>query len=242
MLTIRGKTINRESLAKMIDGSLLNPFTSLDEVKELVENCKEYHMNSCCVNPNYISYVAKELKGTDVKTCVVIDYPFGTGTTEDKVNQAKESIKNGAEILDFVIDYGLIKSKTSDGLVKLVNQIKACVAAAGGRETRFIIETCYLTEEEVVIASKAVEAGGGDYVKSSTGRFGGPDMKIVKLMRDSVSPKVKIKVAGTGRFWTSAIALLCIAGGVDIIGTRAAKSIVDELPLFEHFVKDIKVV
>jgi deoxyribose-phosphate aldolase len=60
-------------------------------------------------------------------------------------------------------------------------------------------------------------------------------------MRDSVSEKVKIKIAGTGKFWTTAIALNCLAAGTDIIGTRAGKKIIDELPLFESFVKNISV-
>lgn len=238
MLKINGKEINKKTLAKMIDGSLLNPFTTQQEVAELVDQCIEYDMNSCCVNPNFVKYVAERLKGTSVKTCAVIDYPFGTGTTEDKVAQAKQAINNGAEILDYVIDYGMLKSGDRD---HLLNEIKACVAAAEGRETRFIIEVCYLTDEEVVAACQCVEQGGGNFVKSSTGRFGGPEMKIVKLMRDSVSDKVKVKIAGTGRFWTTAIALNCIAAGADIIGTRAGKQIIDELPLFESFAKNISV-
>ena len=239
MLKIRGQEINKETLAKKIDGSLLHPYTTLQEISDLVDDCISYKMNSACVNPNYVKYVAERLKGTTVKTCVVIDYPFGTGTTEDKVSQAKEAINNGAEILDFVIDYGHLKSGDKG---YLLNQIKECVKAADGRETRFIIEVGYLTDEEIVTACKAVIEGGGDFVKSSTGRFDGPEMRVVDLMAKSVAgSKVKIKIAGTGRFWTTAIALNCLAAGADIIGTRSAKKIIDELPLFESIVKNFSV-
>lgn len=238
MLYINGQELNARALAKKIDGSLLNPFTTLDEIKELVSMSLEYHTNSVCVNPNYIEYVVKALKGTDVKPCVVIDYPFGTGTTDSKVACAKDSIAKGAEILDFVIDYGHLKSGDK---AHLVNEIKACVKACNGLETRFIIEVCYLTPEEIVTACECVIEGGGDYVKSSTGRFGGPDMRIVDLLVKTCEGKCKVKVAGTGSFWTSAIALMCLGRGVDIIGTRAAKKIVDDLPIFESMIKSMEI-
>ena len=103
-MKIRGIEINKASLAKMIDGSLLNPFTTLDEIKELVDMSLEYHTNSVCVNPNYLKYVADRLKGTDVKACVVIDYPFGTGTIEDKCREAEIAIQNGVEIMLLIMD------------------------------------------------------------------------------------------------------------------------------------------
>ncbi len=238
MLVLNGKEINKASLAKMIDGSLLNPFTTTQEIDELVKISLDYNTNSVCVNPNYLERVAKQLKGTDVKACVVIDYPFGTGSIEDKVNQAKVAIEHGVEIIDFVIDYGHLKSGNKDHLLK---EIKACVAAANGRETRFIIEVCYLTPEEIVTACECVIDGGGDFVKTSTGRFGGPDMEIIDLLVKTCKGRCKLKVAGTGQFWTANIALMCIAAGVDIIGTRSAKKIVDALEIFERFAKGIEV-
>lgn len=236
-MKIRGTEINKATLAKMIDGSLLNPFSTLQEIDELVDMSLAYNTNSVCVNPNYLEHVAKRLKGTDVKACVVIDYPFGTSSLEDKCRQAEIAIQHGVEIIDYVIDYGHLKSGDKEHLLK---EIKACVAAAQGRETRFIIEVCYLTEQEIVDACECVIAGGGDYVKTSTGRFGGPDMKIIDLLVRTIDGRCKLKIAGTGQFWTTAIALLAVSRGVDIIGTRSAKKIVDELPIFEAMVKNIE--
>ncbi|MGI6117044.1 MAG: deoxyribose-phosphate aldolase [Bilifractor sp.] len=241
MLYIRGKEVNKATLAKMIDGSLLNPFSTKEEIDDLIKMSLEYNTNSICVNPNFLDDVVeacKNQKGTDVKACVVIDYPFGTGTIESKVAAAKDAVARGAEILDFVIDYGHLKSGDYDHLVK---EVKACVEAAQGRETRFIIEVCYLTDEEIVKACNAVIEGGGDFVKTSTGRFGGPDMRVIDLLVKTCKGKVKLKVAGTGGFWTSAIALNCLAAGVDIIGTRRAKSIIDELPIYENMLKGFEV-
>lgn len=241
MLYIRGKEVTKASLAKMIDGSLLNPFTTKQEIQDLIKMSLEYNTNSICVNPNFLDDVVeavKNQKGTDVKSCVVIDYPFGTSTLECKVAAAKDAIARGVDILDFVIDYGYLKSGDRDHLLK---EIKACVEAAQGHETRFIIEVCYLTDDEIVQACETVIEGGGDYVKTSTGRFGGPDMRVIDLMVKAVDGRCKLKIAGTGRFWTTAIALNTLAAGFDIIGTRSAKSIVDELPIFESMVKNFEV-
>ena len=168
----------------------------------------------------------------------MIDYPFGTGTIEDKCREAEIAIQNGVEIIDYVIDYGHLKSGDK---AHLLEEVKACVKAAKGRETRFIIEVCYLTEQEIVDACECVIEGGGDFVKTSTGRFGGPDMKIIDLLVKTCAGRCKLKIAGTGQFWTTNIALMAVAAGVDIIGTRSAKKIVDELPIFESMVKNIEV-
>jgi len=241
MMYIRGEKIDKAALAKKIDGSLLNPFATKQEIQELINMSLEYNTNSICVNPNYLDMVieaVKNQKGTDVKSCVVIDYPFGTSTLEDKVAMAKDAVARGVDIIDFVIDYGHLKSGDREHLLK---EIKACVEAAQGHETRFIIEVCYLTDDEIVQACETVIEGGGDFVKTSTGRFGGPDMRVIDLMVKTVAGRCKLKIAGTGRFWTTAIALNTLAAGFDIIGTRGAKGIVDELPIFESMVKNFEV-
>lgn len=241
MLYIRGEKIDAAALAKKIDGSLLNPFTTKEEIQNLINMSLQYNTNSICVNPNYLEMVVeacKNQKGTDVKPCVVIDYPFGTSTLEGKLAAAKDAVEKGVEIIDYVIDYGYLKSGDDEHLLK---EIKACVEAAQGKETRFIIEVCYLTDDEIVRACEAVIAGGGDFVKTSTGRFGGPDMRVIDLMVKTCAGRCKLKIAGTGRFWTTAIALTTLAAGFDIIGTRGAKGIVDELPIFESMVKNFEV-
>ena len=238
MITIRGKEINAKTLAKMLDISLVRPEATRDEIKELVETCKRYDVNACCVNPNYLDFIVGELAGTDVKPDVVISYPFGTDTTASKCAAIEASLKAGAVLIDPVIEFGAIKSGNHR---KVVQEVKDMVTAAQGHETRFIIECSYLTPDEVVTACKCVAEGGGDYAKSSTGRVGGPDMKIIKLMSDTLAGTgCGIKLAGSGRFWTTAIVMGCIAAGCDLIGTRAGDQIINELPLFEEIYKNIK--
>lgn len=232
MITVRGIELTRESCAKMIDFSILHPDTVKTQIMEGIELCKKYLFNSFCVNPNFLSLVVDGLKGVDCEPSVVLDFPFGSGTEAIKLAAAEDMVKRGAEALDMVIDIGALKDKD----YKLVTQeIKNLVKAAQGAKTKIIIEVAYLTKDEIVAACKCVEDGGGSYVKSSTGRAPrGPSMAEVKLMRDSVSPDIGVKVAGTGRFWTPQVAFGAILAGADLIGTRSGPEILDELPLIEE--------
>jgi len=231
MIKIRGKEINAQTLAKMIDFSILHPNSTAEDIKEGLEKCRKYNFNSFCVNPNYLSMVVEGLKGTDVEPSVVLDFPFGAGTEKIKLAAAEDAVKRGAKALDMVIDIGALKDKNYK---RVTDEIKDLVKAAQGAATKIIIEVAYLTKEEIVAACKCVEEGGGTYVKSSTGRaHRGPTLEEVKLMRESVSPNIGIKVAGTGNFWTTEIAIGCLLAGADLIGTRNGDKIIDELPLFE---------
>ncbi|MBO8127564.1 MAG: deoxyribose-phosphate aldolase [Firmicutes bacterium] len=232
MLQVRGITLTRETLAKMIDFSILHPYTQEKDILQGLEYCRKYKFNSFCVNPNFLSMIVDGLKGTDVEPSVVLDFPFGAGTRQMKLAAAEDAVKRGAKALDMVIDIGALKDKN----YKLViEEIRDLVKAAEGAKTKIIIEVAYLTKEEIVAACKCVEEGGGHYVKSSTGRADrGPTMEEVKLMRESVSENVGVKVAGTGRFWTSQIAFGCLLAGADLIGTRSGPQIVEDLPLLEE--------
>jgi deoxyribose-phosphate aldolase len=209
---------------------------------EGIELCKKYRFNSFCVNPNALLLVVEGLKGIDVEPSVVLDFPFGAGTPAIKIAAAEDMVRRGAKALDMVIDIGALKDKN----YKLVTEeIKNLVNAAQGAKTKIIIEVAYLSKQDIIAACKCVEEGGGSYVKSSTGRAPrGPSMAEVKLMRDSVSPHIGVKVAGTGAFWTPQVALGAILAGADLIGTRAGAQIIDELPLMMeiYYGKNIKVV
>lgn len=240
MIKVRGINLTKEQLAKMIDFSILHPNTTSKEILEGIEICKKYNFNSFCVNPNYLSLIVDGLKGTEIEPSVVLDFPFGSGTEAMKLAAAEDAVKRGAKALDMVIDIGALKDKNYKLVTK---EIKNLVEASKGAKTKIIIEVAYLTKEEIVAACKCVEEGGGTYVKSSTGRADrGPTMEEVKLMRDSVSPNIGVKVAGTGSFWTPQIALGCILAGADLIGTRSGPKIVDELPLMEKIYRNMQIV
>jgi len=171
--------------AKYIDHTVLKAETTKETLKKFCDEAKEYGFASVCVNPTRISYVAEQLKGSDVKTCCVIGFPLGTNTTRTKVFETREAIENGANEVDMVINIGALK-ENDYGFVQ--EDIRAVVEAAHPKAlVKVIIETCLLTNEEKKIACKLAKEAKADFVKTSTGfGKGGATVEDVCLMKETV--------------------------------------------------------
>lgn len=182
-------------LAKYIDHTQLKPDTTKEKITQIIKEAKEYEFASVCVNPHWVSYCSQELKNTKVKVCTVIGFPLGATSTETKVFETEQAIKDGATEVDMVINVGELKSGNPD-FVKA--DIKAVVDAADGKAlTKVIIETSLLTEEEKVEACLLAKDAGADYVKTSTGfSGGGATIEDIRLMRETVGPEMGVKASG----------------------------------------------
>lgn len=183
------------SIANMIDHTLLKADATKDQVLELCKEAKQYNFASVCLNPTWVKTAAEELKGTSVKTCTVIGFPLGATTSEVKAFETTNAIENGAEEIDMVINIGALKS----GDTKYVQQdIEAVVHAAADKAiVKVIIETCLLTDEEKRTACELAVLAKADFVKTSTGfSTGGATADDVKLMRSTVGPSMGVKASG----------------------------------------------
>jgi deoxyribose-phosphate aldolase len=145
------QNLNAESLAGMIDHTLLKPDAIPQQVEKLCDEARQYHFASVCVNPTYVPLCADLLKESEVKVCTVIGFPLGATTTAAKVCEAQDALKNGAEELDMVINIGALKAG-NDQLVEKDIRAVAEAAHAGGAPLKVIIETVLLDEEEKVRA------------------------------------------------------------------------------------------
>ena len=212
-----------KNIAKYIDHTLLKPDATTAQVKKICDEAKEYGFASVCVNPTHVSFVAKELSGSDVKTCVVVGFPLGANTSETKAYEAKDVIAKGAQEVDMVINIGAAK----EGNWELVqSDIAAVVGAADGTLVKVIIETCLLTDEEKVKACEAAVAAGADFVKTSTGfSTGGATADDIALMRKTVGPNLGVKASGGVRDYAGAKAM--IDAGATRIGASAGIAIVE---------------
>lgn len=211
------------NLAKYIDHTILKPEATVEQVKQLCKEAREYNFCSICVNTGYTSLVAKELEGTDVKTCVVVGFPLGATTKETKAFETKQAIELGADEVDMVINVGYLKS----GLIDEVREdIKAVVDAAAGKAiVKVILETCLLTDEEKVIACELSKEVGADFVKTSTGfSTGGATAEDIALMRKTVGPDMGVKASGGVRSKEDAEKM--IEAGATRIGASASIAIV----------------
>ncbi len=215
---------SKKKIAKTIDHSLLKPEMTRDEVRQGCEIAKKYDVASVCCKPSDVAFCAEILKGTDVEIGTVVGFPHGSSTTATKVFETKAAIADGATEIDMVLNIGLLKS----GLYEEVkSDIKAVVDAAGGKMVKVILENAYLTDDEKVTACKLCEAAGAHYVKTSSGYAPtGATVADVKLMRASVSPKVKVKSAGGVRTLDALIEML--DAGVERSGATTTSTMLDE--------------
>ena len=216
-------------LNKMIDHTKLGANVSLAQINQLLSEAKTYDFKSVCVNPHWVSFAKKELKKTDVLVCTVIGFPHGTHLPQVKTFEAEQAVKDGADELDMVINVYNLKA----GLDHLVKEdIKGVVKAGAGRTVKVILETCYLTPEEIVRASKIALDAGAHFVKTSTG-FGtyGARVEDVKLMKDTVKDLAEVKASGGVRTYEDAMKMIeagatriGTSNGVDIINQRRDQS------------------
>lgn len=210
---------------KFIDHTLLKATATEAEIIELCKEASEYDFFSVCVNSAYVSLAKKHLANSNVKVCTVVGFPLGAMSTEAKVFETEQALKDGAEEIDMVINLGELKSKN---LKKVEEEIAAIKKAIGDKVLKVIIETCYLTPQEILIASELAVNANADYVKTSTG-FGtdGAKMENIKLMKEAVNGNAKIKASGGIKNLDTALSY--IEAGVERIGTSSGVSIVKEL-------------
>lgn len=212
-----------KNLAGYIDHTQLKPDTTKEQIDKLVEEARDNGFASVCINPYWVSYCSEKLEGTDVKVCTVIGFPLGAVTTETKVFETKNAIKNGAAEVDMVINVGALKSGDLD-IVK--QDIEAVVNAAKGKAlTKVIIETSLLTKEEKIKACELAKQANADFVKTSTGfSGGGATIEDITLMREVVGPDMGVKASGGVRDQESTEAL--IEAGATRIGASAGVKII----------------
>lgn len=211
-------TINR-----MIDHTNLKPDTTKENIMQLINEAKEYHFASVCVNPAWVELAAGELKGTDVKVCTVIGFPLGANTKETKVFETKDAILKGAEEVDMVINISKLKDGDND---YVQSEIAEVVEAAKGKAlVKVIIETCLLSDAEKETACILARNAGADFVKTSTGfSTGGATVEDVALMSKMVGMTMGVKASGGVRTKEDAKAM--IQAGATRLGASSGVAIV----------------
>jgi deoxyribose-phosphate aldolase len=204
-------------LNKYIDHTVLKATTTVEDIKKLCAEAKEYKFFSVCVNGAYVELAKKELEGSDVKVAAVIGFPLGAMTKEAKVFEAKECIANGASEIDMVLNVGLMKSGEYE---KVGEEIKAIKEAIGTNVLKVILETCYLTDAEKRKACELSVAAKADFVKTSTGfGTGGATVEDITLMKEVVGDKAQIKASGGVRDFETAKRYIDM--GVTRLGTSS---------------------
>jgi len=210
-------------LNKFIDHTLLKANATKNDILNLCNEAKQYNFFAVCVNGSYVSLAKKYLEGSKVKIASVVGFPLGSMDTESKKQETINCLKNGADEIDLVINIGLLKSGCYESMINEIADIKKIV---GNKILKMILETCFLTKQEIIIASQIAINLKVDYVKTSTG-FGtfGAVIEDIELMKEVVSDLVKIKASGGIRDRDTAIKF--INAGASRIGTSSGVCIIN---------------
>jgi len=219
--------LNAVDVARLIDHTLLQPEATEVQIQQLCREAKQYRFASVCVNPTWVPLARTLLTDSLVKVATVVGFPFGATLPEVKAFETERAIQQGAHEIDMVINVGRLKSGQHQVVFQDVTSVVA-VARRSGAIVKAIIETALLSEEEKIAACVLVQAGGADFVKTSTGfSTAGATVADVALMRRVVGPNMGIKASGGVR----SIQFLqeLVAAGATRIGARYSVKLMEEL-------------
>jgi len=222
-------SVSKQELVRIIDSTNVKATATKGDIEKLCEEAVEYGFGCVCVNPVYAKLAATFLKGSKVKVCSTIGFPFGATLSEIKALEAVKAVENGAEELDMVINLSALKSGDYEAVKQDVAAVVDVKRLSKEIVVKVIIETACLTKEEKVIACRFVKETGADFVKTSTGFFGkGASVEDVRLMRQTVGSDFGVKAAGGIRTYADAVAM--IEAGANRIGTSTAVAIIEAAP------------
>jgi deoxyribose-phosphate aldolase len=215
-----------KNIAKIIDHTNINPHAKREDIIKTCQEAKKYNFRGVCVRLEWVKLVAKELKGTEIKTVVLIDPPIGDSPHKKRVKMCKKAKKEGADELDVVMNIVDAKHARWEKILKDLKEICKILP------TKVIIGSGYLTDKEIVKASQIVKKAGAICVKTATEKDPLEHRELkekffhLRLMRKG-APGLLIKAAGGIR--TLKDLKEAIKAGADIVGTSSGVKIMEEI-------------
>ena len=215
--------IDQKSIAKYLDSTCVKPDATQAEIKQLCADAQKHTFHSVCITSYRVSDAKNALKNSEnIEIICVIGFPDGDTTTEEKINEGKIAIAEGATEIDMVINIGAIKDGNFNYVKDEISQIAQAIAPV---KLKVILEIGYLTKEELIHACQIVKEAGAAFVKTSTG-FGPrvPTADDIKIMRETVGADFGVKASGGIKDFAAAKAM--IEAGANRIGTSHAMEII----------------
>jgi len=212
------------NLPSLIDHTVLRPEATRADVMRLCQEARQHGFTVIFVPPCYAKEAVAAVEGAAVRVGIPVGFPLGGHRTAIKVAEAVDGVKQGAVVLDMVINVSRLKSGDLDAVRQDIAEV---VKSTPQVEHKVILETCYLTDQEKITACRLVVEAGADYVKTSTGfGAGGATVADIVLMKQAVAGRAKVKASGGIRDWNATQAML--EAGADRIGTSASLKILEE--------------
>ncbi len=210
--------------SSFIDHTFLKPEATSKDIDKIINEAKLWNFKSICVNGSWTKYVSEKLKKTQIGTTTVIGFPLGASSTTSKLCETKDAINNGSSEIDMVINIGWLKEKQNQ---KIINEIKAIKKTVGKKILKVIIETAILTKDEIILATKLIMLGNGDFVKTSTGFSSrGASFEDIKTIQQITQGKIGIKASGGIKSFDDLVKMINL--GATRIGTSTSVAIFEK--------------
>ncbi len=210
-------------LNNYIDHTLLKPTATSEDIRILCDEAEKYNFYAVCVNGSRVSDCKRFLNSDKVKIAAVVGFPLGASSTVVKIFEARNAIEDGADEIDMVINVGWLKEGRTEDVLKEIKLLKEAIKQ---KVLKVIIETCFLTKDEIVQAAEICVKAAADYVKTSTGYgTGGATFEDVILIKKTVGNHAKIKASGGIKDKESALKYLSL--GVTRLGTSSGISLME---------------
>jgi deoxyribose-phosphate aldolase len=223
---------SKTGLAKLIDAAMLRGTATADDIRRLCANAKQYHFAAVTVFPYWVSLVAKELNGSDVKTSTVIGLPFGGLSPAIKAAQVRQAVHDGAFAVEVVVNIGELVAERYDVIHREIHEVvnaakmRALTEDGGEVSVMLTVETALTTRDQQRRVCEIVAETRGDFITTNTG-FGprGVTVEDVLALREMADYDIGIKAAGGIRTVEQARSL--INAGANRLGTSAGMLIVE---------------
>jgi len=211
------------NLASYIEHTNLSPTLSIRDIDKLVDDARTSKFLGVCVPPFWVKRAKREIGNEKILLVTVAGFPLGYNMTETKLDEIKRAIDNGADEVDVV--WNITSFKTGIPWTKI--ELAKCSKLTHDHHKllKVIIETAYLSDEEITDACKLCADAGADFVKTSTGFApAGAKVEHIKLMRSVLPDEVGIKASGGIKTREQAIAL--IEAGATRLGTSSGIALI----------------
>jgi deoxyribose-phosphate aldolase len=211
------------NIASYIEHTNLSPTVTIGDIDKLVAEAREFNFRGICVPPFWVKRARREIGTAKILLITVAGFPLGYNMTEAKLDEIKRAIDNGADEIDVVWNISSFKT----GLPWTKIEVAKCAKMAHDyqRLLKVIVETAYLSDDELARACKLCADAGTDFVKTSTGFAAkGAEVDQVKIMKNNLPSTVGIKASGGIKSYAQAVSL--IEAGADRLGTSSGISIV----------------
>jgi deoxyribose-phosphate aldolase len=226
--------ISKSELARIIDSTNVKQTATKNDIEGLRREAVQHDLGCVCVNPVYVRVAAAILKGSSVRVSLTVGFPFGSSLAETKEFEAVRAVKDGARELDMVINLSLLKSGDYPAVKQDIEAVVNVKRTFKFVTVKVIIEAPCLTRSEKIVACKLSKEAGADFVKTSTGFFGGgATVADVRLMRQVVGRSVGVKAAWGIRTYADAVRM--VEAGANRIGTSAAVEVLKGAPYVSTF-------